>query len=253
MENINQNIFPRRLTDFEKKFLFCLLPEDRSGYLIYRDKIEKMVVIGEGRFGGGNFILGIEHDKPDLDIPSAPIFVCGEIIVKKHPNFISIHEEKDNKIEIDLGNLPSSNEDNSEIEFWTYSTWLPGNNSPRKNCQPREIHIAGGKLVLAVSMEEERIWLYDSRIAVNILIPLTNFFNELMLYKKIKDPQIALNPKRLFTHLNDFSDNDLIQGFLCYNKYLNRVKIDESIFTKEKPVKPKSKFHIFKKREKHDR
>ena len=52
------NDFPRKLTERERDFLFSILPENKKGYKLYRDKIDSLFVIGFGRFGDTNLVLG---------------------------------------------------------------------------------------------------------------------------------------------------------------------------------------------------
>ncbi len=79
-DNMNDNSlnnFPRRLTERERDFLFSVLPGNKKGYKLYREKIDSSFVIGFGRFGDTNLILGKENSMIDLDIPSAPILQVG--------------------------------------------------------------------------------------------------------------------------------------------------------------------------------
>jgi hypothetical protein len=105
---MNQNgerKYPGKLTGREKEWLNYLLPEGRKSYAEYREKISSMLIIGEGRFGEGNYVLGFEGDKPDLSYSSLPVFACGQIKFKECVLQISVHEIFDNKIEISIGNV----------------------------------------------------------------------------------------------------------------------------------------------------
>ena len=70
-----------------------------------------------------------------------------------------------------------------------------------------------------------------------------------MGFKRIKDPKEALNPKMLFQKLNHFSDDDLMNAFVLYNKYMKRFSNDFSKYLKPKsPITTKKKFKdLFKK------
>ncbi len=98
----NKYVFPRELTELEREILFSVLPENKPGYKIYRDKISRLKVTGTGRFGGGNFILGKEGSLPDLSVSSAPVFASGTIEFEDCVADINIHEEMDNEIEFDI-------------------------------------------------------------------------------------------------------------------------------------------------------
>jgi len=65
--------YPRVLTPLENDWLLYILPDTGPGYRIYREKIASMLVIGEGRFGEGNYVLGYKGDEPDLSYSSLPI------------------------------------------------------------------------------------------------------------------------------------------------------------------------------------
>src|SRR5512143_1945782 len=174
--NMNQNgqrKYPRKLTEREKDWLLYLLPEDRVLYADYRNKIASMLVIGEGRFGEGNRVLGYEGDEPDLSYSSLPMFACGQIIFKECTVQVSIHEFFDNKIEISINNLSGSEipEELNEISRWSYSYWKPANPSPFEGDSLREINITKNKneTVLVLSPKNRTIWLYDSKSGVNFI------------------------------------------------------------------------------------
>ncbi|MGH2576040.1 MAG: hypothetical protein ACRDFC_10115, partial [Ignavibacteria bacterium] len=177
-------MYPRKLTNFEKEWLCYLLPEDRPGYAAYREKINSMIVIGEGRFGEGNFILGYREDMPDFSYSSLPMFACGQIECEDCRIQISVHELYDDKIEFSISNLLGEviPDNIYEKKRWSYSYWKPGDKSPFENDNLREIDLSGikGSLVLAVSKANKSIWLYDGKTQVNHIIPVTNFINELL-------------------------------------------------------------------------
>ena len=81
-------------------------------------------------------------------------------------------------------------------------------------------------LVLVLCSRDRRIWVYDGRSGVNALIPVTGFYNELMLQTGVQDPKIALDPKRLFELPGTQSDSELIRVFSSYNKLRNKVVLE---------------------------
>ena len=129
---MKHNVFPRKLTTQERELLFSILPEYKTGYNSYRKKINELMVIGSGRFGGGNFILGKENTKPDLSFPSSPVFATGTNVYTEATIDIAIHEEVDDEIEYDISvmNKDFIPETLTEIRKWNYSEWNPGNNAP---------------------------------------------------------------------------------------------------------------------------
>ncbi len=239
----NNQTFPRKLTVVEKKILFSVLPENKPGYKAYRDKIDKLSVIGFGRFGGTNLVLGEKGTKPDLSVSSAPIFAIGLIETNIGKFDVLIHEEDDNEIEYDISpSCLSVNENDFQIlNCKTYSDWFPGKPSPVDGSEIREVVIAANRFVLAISTVQKKIWLFEYDTGVNHLIPLTNFYNELMRVKNIRDPETALKPQLFFGQLNLYSDSDLKEALLKYDKYMHKLKLPSDIKT-EAPEKSKKGF-----------
>lgn len=241
-------IFPRQLTETEKDLLFSALPSEKLGYKIYRDKIEKYLVLGHGRFGGGNFILGSPDTEVDTEAQATPIFAISKIVYTDHEIYVTIHHEQDDQIEIDIQNFeitPKLNE-MKELYRWTYSNWVPGQKAPYDNSYVKEIHLILNSLVLAIAPSHRKIWAYNALDGVNYLIPVTNFYNELMLLQDEKNPEIALNPNLLFENLENYSIEKLGQAFLLYNKMWNRINIDYSLFDPKMVQRKKSFFDFLR-------
>lgn len=242
--------FPRELTNQEKYLLFSVLPENKLGYNSYREKITELLVTGYGRFRNNNFILGKRDTVPDLTISSAPVFAIGTVKIPGDLIDILINEETDNEIEFDLsvnnaGIIPVHIK---ELSRWSYSEWNPGDKSPDDSGEVREITISEGNYILVLAPTHKKIWLHESRSGVNYLIPLTNFYNELMGYKRVKDPKEALNPGLLFQKSGEYSDDELIHAFVLYNKYMRRFSVDFSKYLPQKrEEKKKSIKELFRK------
>jgi len=243
--------FPRQLTSQEKYLLFSILPEEKPGYKYYREKIDELMVTGYGRFNNNNFILGKENTIPDLSFASTPVFTAGTIITPGDEIDILINEELDDEIEIDLAvkNAESIPDEIKEQGKWSYSEWNPGDKSPGDKEGVREVVISKNKYVLVFAPSHKKIWLHENESGVNHLIPITNYYNELMRFKRIKDPNEALNPRLMFQKQDDFTDNDLINALVLYNKYLRRFSIDFSKYLdQEVQIKsPKSIKDLFRK------
>lgn len=243
----NNSEFPRPIAVKEREYLFSVLPEIKPGYKLYREKINSYSVIGEGRFGGSNLILGSNHDTTDLSIASSPVFAFGRIEFEEASLDITIHEEEYNQIEIDLSftpDIPAAKKLN-ELKHWNYSDWNPGDKNPEDNSEVKEIILKQNSYLLAVSTTTKKIWLHDFSSGVNHLIPLTNFYNELMAIKKIRAPGIALKPARFFSELNTYSSQELGTAFISYNKYLKRLNLNLKIEDFYLPEKQLSKKHFF--------
>ncbi len=229
--------FPRKLNDIEKQLLFLLLPPERNGYNLYREKIANYFVLGYGRYGGGNLILGNEDDEIDFTMPSAPVFAVGNVKTAAGDVYIVIHEEFENQIEVDFSEPEILKSDNTAIiSSWSYSAWKPGMKNPANNEKIREIHIIKNALVVAISPSDKKIWVFEKESGVNHFIPVTKFYDELMRIKEEKDPKIALDASRFFTELQTYSDELIARAFLVYNKYWKKMEIDSSRFVaKNKP------------------
>ncbi len=244
--------FPRTLKEIEKKLLFSILPSGKPGYKMYRDKINNKFVIGFGRFGETNLVLGNKEDKFTVQDASSSIFAAGSIIYNEGKIEISINEEIDDKIEFDIS--PGEYENlfnNTEIKRWNYSEWIPGQKSPKGKSNVREIVVVPGKYTLVISSEEKRIWLYEFSSGINYLIPLSNFYNQLMILRNIRDPKIALKPNLFFEqgmgNMSNYTDIDLRNTFITYNKYLRKLDIKEDLMT-ARPQRKKTKlFNFFRK------
>jgi len=228
----NERKYPRKLSERETEWLFYLLPEDRPLYAGYRVKINSMLVIGEGRFGEGNLVLGHEGDEPDLSYSSLPVFACGQIIYKECRLQISIHEVYDNKIEISISNIGGDKIPDSltEVSKWSYSYWEPGSASPFEGDRLREINIkkTKGELVLALSPKNNSAWLYEAKTGLNHIIPVTNFINELLRGNTSIDKTKGINIAYVFENLNRFTDDEFIKALVQYNKQWKKVELYDS-------------------------
>jgi hypothetical protein len=241
-------IFPRILKDIERELLFSILPNNKPGYKLYREKINDKYILGFGRFGESNLILGNKGDVLNIEDPSSSIFAAGSIIYNEGKIEISINEEIDDRIEFDIS--PKEYEQvitREEIKRWNYSEWVPGQKSPKENSFVREIVISPGKYILSISSEERRLWVYEFDSGINYLIPLSNYYNQLMIQKSIRDPKVVLKPNLFFESgsgkHDDYSDSELRNAFIGYNKYLRKLEIkEEHIITDTKSKRKLFKF-----------
>jgi len=237
MQLDNSETFPRELTSREKDWLFAALPESKPGYQQYRDIINDLVVISKGRFGNENLILGEKGDTFDSESPSTPILAIANIDFEEAKIYITIHEESERQVEIDIKNISGETipENLHQTRVWTYSDWVPGQKAPFDNTDVHEIQLIFGKIVLVIAPTHKKIWVYNSDSGINHFVPITNYYNELMIIMNDKNPETALNPARLFDNIKEFTDDQLVQGFLAYNKHWNRIELDHTLFEKKKP------------------
>ena len=249
MQQNTNEIFPRELTEQELFWLFAALPENKPGYKKYRELIDSLVVIGYGRFGAGNLVLGDQHDVVDLEDSSSPIFAIANITYPEANIYVTIHEEYDDQIEIDIKNLNADAipEGLTNPKIWNYSDWTPGQKSPNDNGHVREVTLIKEKLVLAFAPTHKKIWVHNAGSGINHFVPVTNYYNEIMILLQNKNPEKALEPGRMFTDLEEFTDEQLITGFLIYNKRWKKVELDYNLFEHNEGSKKKSFLGIFKK------
>ncbi len=245
-QSINEK-FPRQLSSKEKQWLFAALPENKLGYKQYRDIIENLLVIGYGRFGEGNFILGEEGDIIDFENSSSPILAVANITFDVGKVYVTIHEELDGQIEVDIKGTAVEHipDDLEQAKVWTYSNWIPGEKAPFDKSAVREIHLVKNEIVLVIAPIHKKVWVYNSKSGINHFIPVTNYYNEMMILLNNKNSDTALNPGRLFSNLSEFTDQQLAQGFLVYNKYSNRIELDYHQFDSKINRKKESFFSFF--------
>jgi len=243
-----KNKFPRLLTEIEKQVLFSLLPENKTGYKAYRDKISTKFVIGFGRFAEGNLILGNKDSIIDLDNASSPVFALGEIELMDNHIDVLIHEEEEEKVEFDISYQNDIVNLNSIIKSWSYSNWIPGMNAPKDDSVVRETLIVKDQFILAIASVHDKIWLHNIISGVNSIIPISNFYNSLMMNKNIRNSQALRSPKSIFRNLSSFSDNDLSLTLFAYDKYFKRFNLSK-YYTPitSHVIKKKSFFSYFKK------
>ncbi|MBI4548820.1 MAG: hypothetical protein HY707_12630 [Ignavibacteriae bacterium] len=241
VSNQTNSQYPRPLTAREREWIDWILPQERAGYREYCDVVRSMSVIGEGRRGKGEIILGQIGAQPDFEEPLAPVFAYGAIETNFGPISITLREIVNDQISVEIvshhaDEVPA---DFEEFRRWTYSTWKPGDVCPQCQKPLREVpmHAVGGGgeyVVLAICTNDQRVWVYENATQVNRLIPVTNFYNELMLHKNVREPKIAFDSKRLFTDLSNYSDSDLTYAFVTYNKLKAKVHVEGLIVADKK-------------------
>ncbi|MEW6509327.1 MAG: hypothetical protein AB1428_00050 [Bacteroidota bacterium] len=218
--------YPRPLRPKERDLLESVLPNDRPGYRRYRERIASLLVIGDGRRGSGDLILGISGDVPDRSSPLAPVIAYGMVEATTDTFSITVREETGNQINVEIVSGRGGEVDDhfEEKRRWTYSTWLPGSPSPACGTPIREVHVDEA-LTLAFSPAERRIWVHDVATGIVHLIPITNFHNELMRRKGKRDPESARRPQMLWDQLHESSDAELRDAFVAYNGLKHRVEV----------------------------
>ena len=220
---------PRPLRRTERELLESVLPADRSGYREYRDLIRAMIVLGEGRRGKGNFVLGFEGDTADVTSPLPPVIAFGMIETTQGSFSITVRQYAGKQIDVELvsdrgDDVPDVFE---EKRRWTLSSWIPGQHSPQGGSVVREVEVTT-YITLAFSTVDRRMWVHDHRSGMNHPLPVTTFHGELMVHKNLRDPKTVLKPDRFFDELEKYSDSDLREAFITYNSLRPRFTIERS-------------------------
>lgn len=223
---------PRSVTPVESEWLRFLLPEDRPGYRDLRARLEPLVVLGEGRWGEGDLVLGVAGQEIDLEAGMEPVAAFGQIVGDgDHVVTLTLHQPDDEgRIEFQIGGVdPGEATGFRERARWSYSYWSPGAPCPATGGRVREITLIAGELILAISPTARSLWLFDRGDRTNRLLPVTNFYNELVMSLGIREARLALDHTRLFTETTLFSDGDLRTAFIRYNGTFRKVDPDRFI------------------------
>jgi hypothetical protein len=218
--------YPRPLRVKERELLEAVLPLDRPGYRLYRKELEHLVVIGEGRQGAGNLILGSAGMEPETSAPLTPVVAYGVVETTRETLTVTVREVFGGQIDVEIvtshgEEIPDHFE---EKRRWTYSSWQPGQPSPATGTPVHEVAIDSSS-ILAISTQEKRLWLFDGTTGMNHPIPITNFYNELMLVKGIRAPEIALRSALLFENFHQYTDGEIHAAFIAYNRFRKRVEL----------------------------
>jgi hypothetical protein len=221
---------PRELDPTERDLLLWLLPGDRPGYAEYRKFVEQWSVAAVGRRGEGNYILAEPGWKVDNESPLPQLFAYGVVEHDGGNLTVSIRERLGGQIEFEIeGQMFAAS---PEIRRWTFSEWAPSHPCPSCRSTVREVSMtttAGQVLDLVLCSKDRRIWVFDSLTGMNALIPVTGFYNELMMQMGVKDPGIALEPQRIFDLSGGPSDSNLIKALSSYNRVRKKVAIEGTL------------------------
>jgi len=219
--------YPRSLTHPEKELLLWLLPENIPAYKSYNNFMQSSQAIGEGRWGEGNLLLDKKISSIDLTLGMPPVVAYGECRINNALLSISVHEFNiDDQLEVQFSGvlpIPQSSAINNK---WCYSYWKPGDTFPATGETVKEITIRDTSnsmlYVLAISPKKKVIWLHHTRSGFNQLIPITQFYDELLRAKHIRDGALISQPSTFFERVDDFTDNQYITALLEYNKKASR-------------------------------
>ena len=225
--------YPRDLASWERELLLWVLPEDRPGYREYRELVEEWKVVAQGRRGRGNYILAPQAQRADNESPLPQVLAYGIVETDAGSLSVTVRERLEDQVEFELAVL-GTGELTAPSDYrrrWTLSNWLPGQSCPICGSALREVSMgtATQRLSLAICRDDRRLWVYDSATGVNHPVPLTNFYNELMIWKHVRDPNVAFSSHRLFERLEEFTDSDLAGAFSTYNMIRTKVPVEGSL------------------------
>lgn len=207
--------YPRTIAGHELEMLLFVLPADAPGYHEYRKAVESMDVIAQGRRGPGHLVLGVPPLRADHDSPLTAVAAFGMIHRREASWSVTVREKLDDQIDVELmSDHPIST---GPRKSWTYSTWKPGDPSPATGQPVRVVPLTETDL-LVIASADRRIWLHNTRLRTNRLIPVTGYHGELMVIEEVKDPSVALNPRAFFESVDQHSDRSLLEAFAAYNR-----------------------------------
>ncbi|MBI4429156.1 MAG: hypothetical protein HY562_08555 [Ignavibacteriales bacterium] len=234
----NNGVYPRVLRRAERELLLWVLPEERPGYREYRDCVKAWKIAAQGRRGTGNYILAPEGTVVDNDSPLPQVFAFGAVITANGEMTITVRERLGDQLEFEITTPDDEQpaENAQGVRRWTFSTWLPSQPCPICSMPVREVAMktrSGLHPVFAVCPRDQRLWVYDEATGVNHPIPVTNIYNELVMQRKVRDPLVALDSKRLFSDLASYSDEKLTKAFAVYNTVRTKIPMEDMILAEE--------------------
>lgn len=175
-------------------------------------------------------ILGIPGEQPDLDPPLPPVVSFGIASTSDDEVSVTVREIFEGQMSVEIVGRRRDRvaQDATIAGRWTYARWRPGHPCPQCARPAREISVAGTgpqPVVLGICAPDRRLWIYDGPTGICRPVPVTNYYNELMLLKKIRDPKVALASSTLFERLADHTDAELAAAFVAYNRVKAKLEL----------------------------
>ena len=220
------------LSELERDLLTWVLPEARPVYAPYRQAVMTWSVAARGAQGDGHIVLAPPGLPIDLDLPLPQVLAYGVLETSQGSIAVTVRERVADRLDCDVASLSGRDLPArfTELRRWSYSEWNPGNPCPMCSGHVREVRwmtATGAELVIGICQADRRIWVFDSSRELTIPVPVTSFYNELMRVRRIRDPEIALNPARFYASLPSYSDAELTEAFFRYNAL--RPKIADGV------------------------
>ena len=232
--------FPRELTPFETEILTWLLPKDHAGYHEYSDFALKASVLGEGRWGSGDYVLAHEPREIDLTSGMQPVVAFGEVKLDSGTITLSAHEIEDGMMEVQFGSSELIPSHTRVIAKWCYSYWKLGAPCPATGSTVREItfYDASAKVVyvLAISKLQRNVWLHHAKTGFNQLLAVTGYYESLLRLKHDVKRAMPSSNREFFDQLDSWSDSEMYAALLDYNTEAR--KFDASLIVSAPIPKP---------------
>jgi hypothetical protein len=188
--------------------------------------LHTFAVVGEGRRGPGHLLLARALPTGEGSSTLPPVIAFGALETTQDILTVTVREFVDPVLDVEIlssGGNPILDHF-EEKRRWTYSTWQPGEVSPATGGAVREVGLGPGA-VLALAPRERRLWLYDAASGMVRLLPLTGIHHELMVFRRERDPGVALHSERFFDQLVSGTDEELRASFVAYNLQHPRVDL----------------------------
>ncbi len=216
------------LRRWEQELLTWVLPAERPAYRAYRELVRVWAVASRGERGEGSLILTPDGTGADVESSLPQVFAYGVVQTTQGDVAVTVRERLGEQLNCDISILSGRPlpELAGERRRWSYSTWKAGMPCPMCGGEVREVYLRGetrDAAVLAACISDERLWVYDSAREVTLPIPLTGYYAELMRVQGVRDPEIALDPRRLYSALGSYTDEAMAEAFLQYNKMRPKI------------------------------
>ena len=210
------------LSNLERDLLTWVLPEHRTAYSPYRQAVLTWVVAARAARGDGHIVLAPPGSSVDLEMPLPHVLAYGVLETSLGAVAVTVRERVAEQLDCDISSLSGREIPIlfTELRRWSYSEWNPGMPCPQCGAGVREVcwtAASGQAVTLGICQTDRRLWVFDSSRELALPVPVTSFYNELMRVRRIRDPEIALNPDLFYCSLASYSDAQLRAAFFHYN------------------------------------